>query len=276
MVEITDLNSDKKEILNKLQNGAFEILKQVDEICRKNDIKYSLSSGSLLGAVRHKGFIPWDDDMDISMTKENYDKFIDVCVKQFDGISLLHYTTRDNPTVLWAKVKKDGTVLIDKYFEKEEINYGINIDVFPVYRVRDKKSVKRRYRIKASIFNVMHCATSKEYVKEKRGLKRIGVALLRMVALLLGRKRVCKMDEKFLLKEHKKGGSLTTADVISKKKFMPYSIFEEYTDYEFNGVKFMGIKDADTYLKTVYGNYMELPPEDKRITHIEHVSKLEI
>lgn len=126
------MNNNNK--LRKLQLTELEILKKVDQVCRQYQINYFLIAGTLLGAVRHKGFIPWDDDIDIGMLRSDYEKFIDICLhKQALGKEYyLHCNESDEDYYLpFIKVKKNNTTFAEKCNENIDTHKGIFIDVFP-------------------------------------------------------------------------------------------------------------------------------------------------
>jgi len=128
--------SISKSELKKIQNTLLEILIEVDRICRKNDIKYFLFAGTLLGAVRHKGFIPWDDDIDIAMPREDYEKFLQIVQKEpYSNYFLQNVITEIEAPFLFSKFRKDDTLLLEKAVMNKNIHHGIFIDIFPLDKV---------------------------------------------------------------------------------------------------------------------------------------------
>ena len=122
-------NIDIKEI----QNQQLMILKELDRICQKHNIKYHLMGGTLLGSIRHKGFIPWDDDIDVSMIRADYEMFLDVCGRELNsGYFLQTNKTDKNYIMQFAKLRKNHTLFIEKSMNDLDIHHGIYIDIFPL------------------------------------------------------------------------------------------------------------------------------------------------
>ena len=131
----------EKDYKKKLQSKIFEMLKDIDKLCKENDIEYYLISGSALGAVRHKGFIPWDDDLDIGMTDENYFKFLKICEEKLDKDKYFVQTpkTEKNYYLSFAKIRDITTTLVEENNVDIDITYGVYIDVFPFVGVPNNK-----------------------------------------------------------------------------------------------------------------------------------------
>ena len=134
-----------QEVLRKLQLTELDILLAVDKFCNDNNINYSLFGGTALGAVRHGGFIPWDDDIDICMCRSDYEKFIRLWKKKSIGGFFLQDTNPDNKTTqTHSKVRKDNTVLATREEYEVPGHHGIWIDIFPIDKVPTSKLAKSR------------------------------------------------------------------------------------------------------------------------------------
>ena len=167
---------DFENQLRKLQLTMLEMLMLVDKICKENDIQYSLCSGTLLGAVRHKGFIPWDDDLDIRMTRENYDKFLEVWDKlQPEGYLLQNKENSPRFPSSFSKIRKCHTTFLQFESERGAHHTGIFVDIFPLDRIP-------RNRIKKCIFYIS-CLKYQIYTRDKSHLN--SNALVNLCAAIL-------------------------------------------------------------------------------------------
>ena len=130
--------------LKKLHKVEIEILDEIVRICKKHNIKYSLFAGTMLGAVRHAGFIPWDDDIDVGMLRSDYEKFIKIAHEELDSkFSLDCFEYNKKYHLGFAKIKKNGTIFDEEASHHMDNHKGIFVDVFPVDNVYD--NIKRSY-----------------------------------------------------------------------------------------------------------------------------------
>lgn len=244
--------------IEEVQKIMLDVLSEIDRICRENNIKYILDGGSMLGAVRHKGFIPWDDDLDIAMLREDYDKLLELCKTQLgDGYVWESIETNTNYPLNFAKVKKRNTVYKERCYKDLDIEQGVYIDVFPIDDV-NQKQFKKQLRMVAFWNCVRWCILGIYPKTYKR--------FFYLPFTLLGIKKVDKQSNKWM-KKYNGNNSPTVYKICHQGKMKPQyprSVYENVIDYEFCGKKFYIPADYDNFLKGRFGDYMQLPPENKR------------
>lgn len=257
---------EKKFQLQRKHNLLKEVLIKVDQICREGNVKYSLADGTLLGAVRHHEFIPWDDDADIMMTRTEYEKFKDLIKERKD--------------VVLFKILFLDRVATSKSFEN-----GIFIDLFvidelPSNIVKCYWNIAISKLLRLSFFDT---DTLKKIKDTKRGIKKwVYIAGYRMTLLiggferlLLG-KKIYRIHERMAAKSYQKSEYMTkyTSNWRELHRIFKKQWFESYEDIEMNGYNFMSISMAEDFCANMFGNYNELPPENSRIPFDEHSLKI--
>lgn len=251
--------------ITKLKQIELDILIHIDQFCRLHDIKYTLAYGTLLGAVRHKGFIPWDDDIDILMLREDYNRFEKLYLENDDShYKLLNDVTVKKYTFPFIKISDESTVL--REYERG-IYGGVYIDVFPLDDICVDDTELERYSKEILSINIRDCYKHKLIEKRLSILKRIYVSLYKFwkswnVNVVEDHKKINS-----LLSKISKGKSrdlvaeLSFADSV---KLFPKSYFEDIMEIEFEGNKFPIPKEYDKVLSILYGNYMQFPPINER------------
>ena len=256
-----------KDNLRKLQLAELEMLQEIDRICRKNNINYTLDGGTMLGAVRHGGFIPWDDDADVAMLRAEYNKFYKACRKDLDKERFFLQEFRTDPAYPWgySKLRRNDSLFLRTGQEHIPCHQGIFVDIFIYDDVPDNFALRNIHLFACTLIRkCQYSVVGKKYAK---------TAPERAVYSLLD-----KVPKKFLFEAIRRiayrtdqhPGELArhmTYPYTRSRYGLPRKCFDEYQDYQFEGKTFRMFKDYDSYLSALYGDYMKLPPEEDRKTH---------
>lgn len=267
-------NRNKKELkyereidLKELKVLQMDILSAIDEYCSINNIKYSLACGTLLGAIRHKGYIPWDDDIDIYIPRDDYKRLVssfpESYKERYKIISLERDLLWDRP---YAKAYNAETHLEESSIEKKRI--GVNIDIFPVDDVPigaewTKYDRKRRFEQKLFLLKFVKLDLHRDVFKN------IILIIFRIITSLISTRSWAERIDRKCQQFNGRGYRhyFECCQGILQKKPFPKELFDEIIDVLFEDRFFKCFADADCYLKNGFGNYMQLPPEEKRVTH---------
>jgi len=262
----------KIETIEELRSIMLAILDHIDEFCKKNNITYYICGGTLLGAIRHKGFIPWDDDIDIMMLREDYEKFIN----EYPSLDascyrLYHYKYQKDYIYPFAKVGDTRT-----HTElKGEYNVGVYVDIFPIDNIPDDVRLQRKiFKRRKSLGRISGAHLLRRgYFDGARKKKTVlgGLLHFTLIKSLFGslEESIRSVDEnakdanKYHPSTHK--ASLTCG--YDEKEIMPNEIYKETIRVDFEGRKYSAPCGWDIYLRNIFGNYMQLPPEDQRHIH---------
>lgn len=251
----------KKIDLEEQKKILVEILKYIDDVCEENNIKYSLVCGSLIGAVRHKGIIPWDDDIDIGLLPEEYDKLMKVLANNNDRYILLDPEKNCNYYYPFAKLVDSRTSMVEKGVKSID-NYGIYVDIFRYDYVSNNEFI-RKLHYKRLIF--IQTLFSRAMLDPKN-IKRLKSKLIIIFARIIGvnyfrnkHMRLCRNKNKtdYVL--------INWPEYGFNKEIMKTINFKKYQKVKFENIKAMILTDYDEVLRTMFGDYMQLPPEEDRV-----------
>lgn len=260
----------KKITIEELKVLQLDILTAVHEFCVKNKISYSLTAGTLLGAIRHHGYIPWDDDIDIMMPRPDYNRFINTFNGSFDNLYVICPELNWNFYAPYANVCDKRTVVNEGINGHHGIKMGVKIDVFPVdgLPVDEQEFIIKQNRIKDinRILYAKRCYLHKIPLKKWKSI------------IILLRQRFCNITKSYadLQKELMEIATNTPIEETSYVNAWVFSsitkrldkkIFDNYIDVDFEGKNFKAVSEFDKYLNSLYGDYMQLPPEEKRVPH---------
>ena len=262
--------------LKKLQKIELEMLIELDRICKKYGISYSLDGGTLLGAVRHKGFIPWDDDVDVIMLREEYVKFRKACKEEMDKKRFFLQDYRTDSYYRWgyAKIRRKGTEYVRLGQETLKQKTGVCIDIFVVDQVPDTWILRRVHHficfcIRKMLYAPVGSVNASSWLMRKwygllNKIPRNFSFWLRDILAYHSNKKRTELISHYTLEYPR-----------SCRYGLPRKCFDEMMEMEFEGRKFPVFKEYDIYLTMYYGDYMQLPPVEKRKSHLK-ISKLKL
>lgn len=267
------LQEDDLKLIKQLE---LEICKEIRAICDRNDIQYSIAFGTLLGAIRHGGFIPWDDDIDIAMLRSEYDKFLNCADKELDErFEIVNYEHNDNVGEPFTKIILKDTIMLERFAEFANAPCGVFVDIIPYNAAPDnwiKKTIHRflNYELRKRIL------ISSNYNFQKTGLKKLIYGLLKAIS----------HNKKSLVKQYRKNekryNNSDTQEVVALggnygyiKDTIPKEWLMEYKKVIFEDEEFSAFAKTDEFLRHYYGDYMKLPPENMRVNK-HTVAKLDL
>lgn len=269
-IEFNDLGID----LPSLQKVELEMLIEYDRICKKYDIIYQLFAGTLLGAVRHQGFIPWDDDIDVCMLREDYNRFLQACEKELnDQYFLQTYETERNNFHSFARIRKNNTLAVQDAFSDFDIHHGIFIDIFPIDKVAPNTSLGKIQRSILYPFKYLkYLKNKKEILRTEKRYKRWGKLFIHYLVKPISLRNFNRLETKiatlFADKETKYATLLANGNINDYWRYLiKVDEFRELSELEFEGNSFLVPKNYHETLERNFGSYMELPPLSERIPH---------
>ena len=251
----------KIDDINELRQIQMGILDEVHRFCEEHGLRYFLSSGTLIGAVRHQGYIPWDDDIDIYMPREDYEKFL-ASYRDDKGVyRAINPQTEAHYYYTFAKVVDKRTRMVEKETEGYEI--GVYMDIFPVdYVTDDVQERERIFRQKKLLYKIRRCKISQSNPLQSRlaywiykfwpmSVRQIEHKIRQLIVLAEPTHMVCNMTEAGPIIN----GCFPAEDIASS------------VDILFEGKTYKTMIGYKDYLKCTYGDYMTLPPIEQRVTH---------
>ena len=246
----------------KMQKIETEMLLEIDRICKKHNIKYFLIAGTLLGAVRHKGFIPWDDDIDIAMPFKEYIRFCKVAKKELKSDYFLQNYQTDVIAMWFTKIRKNNTTAIQDNHKNKLHHQGIWIDIFPIIGVKNDKQWLSKLNKNAK--RIKKILTKKIGLLEDTEGKIIYEIINKLIPLKIYQ-FIFGLFYRHIFKDPKKFSYCyyLWANFKIKARF-PSELFTETCEVEFEGHMFPAPKEWDKYLTIEYGDYMTPPPPEKR------------
>ena len=258
------------KLLKDIQEALLEMMVDIDRVCREHGLKYTLYCGTLLGAIRHNGFIPWDDDADIAMPLKDYEKFREIAEQELaDKYVTMDYSNSKEHPWVWIRVYKKGTTYLRRSIADVNMYHGIWVDIYPFLgamrgkagylqnqMLRLARGMQRIPALKLNGYNI-------EDEKLRKQSKVLGIVPgpLRRIAVkaLMGLAMRDPDDYEYV-------GTVDSAPFEGKYKWEDW---QEFTEHEFEGHNFIIPVEYDKLLKRMYWDYMTLPSEDARVSHFD-------
>ncbi|EFM35799.1 LICD family protein [Streptococcus oralis SK255] len=254
----------RKLSIEEAKKIELDILDFIDSFCKEHGINYCINYGTLIGAIRHKGFIPWDDDIDLSMTRENYEKFIQLFSEKQSRYKLLSLETDDQYFNNFIKIVDPTTKIIDTRNTKT-YDSGVFIDIFPMDTFNDTKVVDICYKLES--FKLLSFSKHKNIVygdsKLKDLIRTLFWLLLRPISPRFFAHQIEKQIQKYRVKDGKYIAFIPSK--LKEKEVFTKEIFEDLIEVPFEHRTLSAPKQYDVILKQYYGDYMTLPPKEKQI-----------
>ncbi len=258
----TRITDDIPDQLRILQLTELELLIEFDRICRKNKIRYTIIGGTLLGAVRHKGFVPWDDDADVAMMRADYEKFLKACKNDLDKHRFYFQDQFRTREYRWGygKLRRRNTAFVRPNTEHLSYEQGVYIDVMPLDYVPDHKAGQIVCNVIAFLFRK---AAWSEVGKrtENNPVFRVLYKLLDLIPLEMQNAAYCRFIKRLNKKPTHYLRCLAVPIVTSRgyKGYWRYrrEWLNTLKEYEFEGYSLLGMKDGELALKRMYGDYMK-------------------
>ena len=252
----------KQLTVDQYKETILEILVRIDQICKENNLKYMLFYGTLLGAVRHQGFIPWDDDIDIIMPRKDYDCLRTIIQNKDYGLNFICIETNPDMIYYWGKICDTNTIMYEKNFKHVE-GYGAFVDVFPYDYAPDedrKRNAQQRWLRLVGKLLTHSCRTGYERAASIKTnlLRRIGLIAGNIISTETILKRLNKYIQSFN-EEPTNHYRIGWGDTFEKKELDGFSVVT------FEGHEMYGPSDVDAILTKLFGDYMTLPPEKERV-----------
>lgn len=255
----------KKLTHEEIQHIELQILLNFTKFCQEHNLRFYLSGGTLLGAIRHRGFIPWDDDIDICMPRADYERLL--MVYKSNDIYQLSSNHLNNSLFPYANLKDMRTYVKSKYIRNDS---HLWIDIFPVDGLPDSLNLVKDIYKECNFYRRIFLLEDARLGEGKTTFRKYLKYILKPISILYGKKRCVEKIEQ-IAKKHSyqdcKYVGAVTWGLYGAGERMLKSEFEKQVMVEFEGHQFPAFSCWDSYLKGLYGDYMQLPPVEKRQTH---------
>ena len=263
--------------MDLLHQVDLDIVKEVVAICKKHNLKYYMLGGTMLGAIRHKGFIPWDDDIDLGMPRKDYDKFLKIAPELLSAhLKLVNYHTDPEYHYYITRILDTDTKVIEERIGNDNKYTNASIDIFPIDGTPNNGILRKIYFFRVLFHRAMMSLCYKDSIDRKRPRGKAERILLwvmekmpveKLTTPYKQKEKIDKLLRKQNVKKSKYIGNIMGA--YRTREIVPKSFYGKGRMYKFEDIELCGLEKYDEYLTYTYGNYMELPPVEKQKTHFK-------
>ena len=262
------------ELLHKVD---VDIVKEVVRICDKYGLKYYMLGGTMLGAIRHKGFIPWDDDIDLGMPRDDYEKFLELAELELPPhLKVVNYRNTPNYMYYITRILDTETKVIEERIGNDNKYTNASIDIFPIDGTPNNGFLRKIYFFRVLYHRALMSLCYKDSIDRKRKRSKKEKLLLWVMEkvpvekLTTPYQQKCKID-KLLRKQPVKGAKYigNIMGAYRTREIVPAEYYGEGAMYPFEDIQLRGLSMYDEYLTYTYGDYMQLPPVESRKTHFK-------
>ena len=265
---------DEKDLM-QLHTMLYQILAEIDRVCKRHDIPYFIQGGSAIGAFYNKGIVPWDDDVDVGMTRENYNRFLEVAPKELGAEYFLEwFGTESNTPFYFAKVKRNNTLFVEHIWKDMDIHHGVFVDIFPYDRVPNNKTLEKLHRFSVKFW--VNCFMGKQIwlwkhcgkclIENPLPKSWISCAAIRVVCSLLSRKaiynKMCRVMGRY---------NNCETEYINIVRMPKDQIRRRYAEnpvlMEFGGMLIPVPDNVEEYLRHHYPNLRPVLPVEEQVNH---------
>lgn len=265
-----------KQQLKKIQNLELNVLKKFDSLCNNYNIPYTLAGGTLIGAIRHKGFIPWDDDIDVYVLRNDFEKIRKNFPKELKNTDYFYQTNQTDQDYFYPfdKIRINGTIFEETFLSNHNIHQGVYIDIFPIDIIPDNKVLSTFQYLK---YRVLRLALMSKYINisARNGKKKLFAYLINFLFKEISLKSLYSMSEKVAKKydfdnnNYRRIRNLNSIGSDGIKETYNIKCIQHLKKVQFENCNFYISKYYDYMLRKIYGDYMKLPPASHRVTRHE-------
>ncbi len=260
--------------MTEVQGKLLDMLVWFDRYCTENHLRYYAVGGTMLGAARHEGFIPWDDDADVGMPRKDYERLARLMGSENHDGYILETEYSEDPGFCYpfAKLYDTSTTLIEHV--STGLKRGLFLDIFPLDGLGNAERPDLRWFRKIKHRNQFFLARVCAVRKGRSFLKNLAVVLAKVLPDRLAENRALRIRISEMCRKYDFDRSEWAGSLLGnwwEKEIMPRKTFGEPKEYRFEGHRIFGVENAEEYLTAIYGDWRTLPPEDKRVTHHDFV-----